>query len=122
MTGRWDNLLTLVNRSCLATFGVPVIYTPSMETRMELGGTPITLGGIFDEKWENVTLMGTNGVDAVVPHPVVEIKVADLGIDPMAGDEVVVDGVIYRILDVQLDGKGMMALLHLVQVVDPFAV
>ncbi len=122
MTGRWDKLLALVNRSCLATFGVPVIYTPSIETRTELGGTPIDLVGVFDEKWENVTLMGTGGMDAVVPHPVVEIKVADLGIDPMAGDEVAINGLSYRILDVQLDGKGMMALLHINQVVDPFAV
>ncbi len=118
---RWDNLLNLANRTCLATFGVPVVYTPSLETRMELGGTTISLVGVFDEKRDIVTLMGTNGMDAVVPHPVVEIKVADLGIDPMAGDEVAVNGLTYRILDVQLDGKGM-ALLHLDQTVDPFAV
>jgi hypothetical protein len=121
VTGRWDNLLTLMNRTCLATFGVPVVYTPSMETRMELGGTPIALEGVFDEKWENVTLMGTNGMDAVVPHPVVEIRVFDLGIDPMAEDEVAINGLSYRILDVQLDGKGM-AMLHLAQIVDPLAV
>ncbi len=114
MTGRWNNLLTLVNRSCLSTFGVPVTYTP-------IAGDTISLVGVFNEKWENITLMGTNGMEAVVPHPVVEIRVADLGIDPMAGDEVIVDELTYRILDVQLDGRGM-ALLHLVKSVDAFSV
>lgn len=118
---RWDNLLNLSNRTCLATFGVPVVYTPSMETRMELGGAPINLVGVFDEKRDIVTLMGSGGLDAVVPHPAVEIRVADLGIDPMSGDDVAVNGLTYRILDVQLDGRGM-ALLHLDQIVDPFAV
>ncbi|MBF0145982.1 MAG: hypothetical protein HQL84_08440 [Magnetococcales bacterium] len=48
-----------MNRSCLATFSVPVVYTPSLENRMELGGTPINLVGILDDKREIVFLMGT---------------------------------------------------------------
>ena len=105
---RWNNLLKLVNQSCLATFGVPVVYTPAPD------GTPINLHGVFDEKRDTVSLMGDGGLDAVVPHAVVEIRISDLGVDPLADDGVMVNGLTYRILDVQLDGKGM-ALLHLVR-------
>ena len=103
----WDNLLKLANQSCLATFGVPVVYTPALD------GTPINLQGVFDEKRDMVSLMG-DGLDAVVPQAVVEIRISDLGVDPISDDQVTIDGLTYRILDVQLDGKGM-AQLHLVR-------
>ncbi|MBF0339474.1 MAG: hypothetical protein HQL95_00745 [Magnetococcales bacterium] len=115
---RWDNLLALVHRPCFATFGVPVTYTPAL-ARM-LGGTPIDLVGIFDGKREIVSVGGSGGMEAVTLHSVVEIKIADLGFDPMAGDDVAVAGLTYRILDVQPDGKGL-AVLVLNQVYDPLA-
>ena len=116
---RWNNLLTQVNRSCFSMFGVPVIYTPSLETRMELGGIPITIEGVFDERRETVSLMGAGGLDAVIPRPVVEIQLSELGIEPMAGDEVTVGGVSYRVQEVQPTGNSL-AILVLVQQGDPF--
>ena len=123
MTGRWDNLLKLANRSILATFGVPVSYTPSLRNQPDLAEASFPIIGIFTEKNLNITLMGSgeSGLDAMVPQPTLELRSSDMGFLPMAGDEVTVNGLTYRILDVQLDGKGM-ALLHLDQTVDPFAV
>lgn len=113
-------MLKIVNRPCFATFGVPIIYTPSLETRMELGGIPINLVGIFDEKRETISLMGNDGLDAIIPRSVVEIQISDLGIEPMDGDDVMVAGVPYRILEVQPDGNGL-AVLILARMQDPFA-
>ncbi len=112
-------MLALMNRSCLATFSVPVVYTPSLENRMELGGTPINLVGIFDEKREIVSLMGGDGMDAVIPRSVLEIQLSALGIAPMAGDDVTIDGVLYRIFEVQPNGKDL-AVLILNRMQDPF--
>ncbi|MBF0108757.1 MAG: hypothetical protein HQL76_06240 [Magnetococcales bacterium] len=112
---------TLLNRSCFATFSIPVVYTPSLENRMELGGMPINLVGIFDEKREIVSLMGNGGLDVVIPRAVLEIKISDLGIEPMAEDDVTIDGVPYRVFEVQPDGKDL-AILVLNRIQDPFAV
>ncbi|MBF0629337.1 MAG: hypothetical protein HQL91_14070 [Magnetococcales bacterium] len=109
---RWADLVGLVNRACQSTFGVPVVYTPSLENRMELGGMPIALTGIFDEKREIVSLMGDGGMDAIIPRSVLEVGLAELGIEPMAGDDVTVAGVPYRILEVQLDGRGQAVLIR----------
>lgn len=88
---------------------------------MEFGGTPINLVGIFDEKREVVSLMGGDGMDAVIPRSVLEIRVADLGIEPMAGDDVSIDEVPYRVFEVQPNGKGL-AVLILNKQMDPFAI
>ena len=50
----------------------------------------------------------------------VEIQLSELGIEPMAGDEVTVGGVSYRVQEVQPTGSGL-AILVLVQQGDPFA-
>ncbi|MBF0214560.1 MAG: hypothetical protein HQM00_13530 [Magnetococcales bacterium] len=117
---RWADLVGLVNRACVATFGIPVVYTPSLENRMELGGVPITLTGIFDEKREIVSLMGDGGMDAVIPRSVLEVGLAELGIEPMAGDDVAIGGLSYRILEVQ-STTGGVAVLILNRQADPFA-
>lgn len=122
---RWNRLLELVTRPCLATFGVPVVYTPSLDKRPEFGGAPITLVGIFDQKREIVALGGSGGMDAIAIHSVVEIRLSDLiitgeVIDPMEGDDMTISGLTYRVLDVQPDGKGL-AVLILNRIQDPFA-
>ncbi len=119
---RWANLVGLANQACLSLYGVPVTYTPAMETRLELAGIPVALTGIFDDRLEEVVILGDggSGVPAVVPRQTLEIRIADLGFDPLAGDEVVIDGVAYRIQEVRTNGVGM-ASLHLVRRQNPFA-
>ena len=87
---------------------------------MELGGIAIELVGIFDEKREIVSLMGDGGMDAVIPRSVLEVRLSDLGIEPMAGDDVAIDGVPYRILEVQSISNGVASLI-LNRQVDPFS-
>ena len=115
---RWDTLSGLVNRSCLATFGTPVSYRPALRNQPDLSEQPFPITGIFTEKNLNVTLMGGNGLDAIVPQPTLELRLSDLGFLPMAGDEVTVDGHLYQVVEVQPDGRGM-ALLRLARQQDP---
>ena len=109
----WNKAVADLQDACRDTFGIPVRYIPSMETRFELGSKAIDLTGIFDDARETVSLMGGggNGMEAVIPRPVVEIRLADLGIDPMDGDEVVVNEITYRILEIQPDGHGTASLI-----------
>ncbi|MBF0181327.1 MAG: hypothetical protein HQM03_14995 [Magnetococcales bacterium] len=117
----WQSGFDQLQSACLATFGVPMVYTPSMEIRMELGGVPVALTGIFDDRLEEVAIMGDGGagMPAVIPRQTIEIRVADLGFDPVSGDEVAIDGVAYRIQDVRPNGAGM-AVLHLARRQNPF--
>ena len=110
----WSDAVSDLQSACQDTFGIPVSYIPSIEKRPCLAGAAIKITGIFDESRETVNLMaggGGGGMEAVIPRPVVELRLTDLGIDPLEGDEVVVDGVTYRIMDVQRDGHGSAALL-----------
>ncbi|MBF0116452.1 MAG: hypothetical protein HQM04_15600 [Magnetococcales bacterium] len=118
---RWDALSGLVNRSCLATFGVPVTYRPALRNQPDLAEQPFAITGIFTEKNLNITLMGAgaNGLDAIVPQPTLEVRLSDLGFLPMVGDEVTVDGPLYQVVEVQPDGRDM-ALLRLAKQQDPF--
>jgi hypothetical protein len=113
---RWDNLLAMANQSCLATFGVPVDYRTSMRNQPELGEQVIEVTGVFSERDVNFTLMGggANGIDAVGPKTMLELRPSDLGFFPKAGDEVTVRGTIYQVVDVRSDGREM-AMLSLSQ-------
>ena len=117
---RLDRLIGLVNRSCLATFGIPVSYTPSLRNRPELEEQPIAITGIFDDRRVNLTLMGAglNGIEAVVPQTTLELRLSDLGFDPMPGDEVTVNGLSYQVMDAQPNGTGLVT-LTIVRMQDP---
>ena len=119
---RLDRLIGLVHRSCFATFGVPVSYTPSLRNRPELEEQPIAITGIFDDRRVNLTLMGAglNGMDAVVPQTTLELRLSDLGFDPMAGDEVMVNSISYQVMDALPNGTGLVT-LTLARMQDPLA-
>lgn len=104
---RWSNLLALANQSCLATFGVPVSYRPALRNHPELAEQPIAVTGIFDEHNADITLMGAgdNGLEVIVPQITLELRLSDLGFLPMAGDEVTVESIRYRIVEVRSDGR-----------------
>ena len=119
----WQKAVGDLQTACLKAFGVPVVYTPSLDDRAELGGIPVNLTGIFNENRETVSLMGRDsvGIEAVVPRSTVEIKVSDLGFEPMSGDDVTLVGLTFRILEVEARVNGM-AVLFLDRREDPFAV
>ena len=107
----WNKAVADLQDACLDVFGIAICYIPSIDARFELGGKPIDLVGIFDDARETVSLMGSSGMEAVVPRPVVEIQLADLGIEPMDGDEVVVNDIPYLILEVKPEGHGVVILV-----------
>ncbi|MEO5364474.1 MAG: hypothetical protein H7838_12740 [Magnetococcus sp. DMHC-8] len=106
----WDNLLKLANQSCLATFGIQATYRPALRNHPELAEHPIMVTGIFEERNADLTVMGAgeNGLDVIVPQTTLELRLSDLGFLPMAGDEVIVGGLLYRIVEVRPDGRGMV--------------
>ncbi len=116
----WADAVADLQDACLDQFGVPVRYLPSIEKRPGLNGVAIEISGVFDDNRQTVNLMGGGGMEAVVPRPVVEVRLVDLGIDPMEGDEVMVNEITYRILDVEMDGYGT-AVLVLQRNRDPFS-
>ena len=79
----WDSAVTDLQGICLDTFGVQITYFPSVSKRPELGGRGIQVMGIFDDDREMVDIMsgGSGGMDAVIPRPVVELRLSDLGVD-----------------------------------------
>ena len=119
---RLDRLVNLVNRPCFATFGVPVSYTPSLRNRPEMEEQPIVVTGIFDDRRVNLTLMGAglNGMEVVVPQTTLELRLSDLGFDPMPGDEVTVNGLSYQVMDSLPNGTGL-TVLTLTRIPDPLA-
>ena len=103
----WSALQSMVSKSCFATFGVPVIYTPA-DSRTNISGDQVSLNGIFDERREDVLFLdrGTAGIDGSAPRIMLEITVSELGFVPMEGDEVSVNGTTYRVNDVKLTSGG----------------
>ncbi|MBF0309816.1 MAG: hypothetical protein HQL56_09835 [Magnetococcales bacterium] len=104
----WQEAVAILQQACRDAFGVPVVYFPSLRNHPERAGCPIEVIGILDEQRENVSLMGSgdNGLEAIVPRTTLELRPADLGFDPLVGDEVTVAGVSYRVREVNPDGSG----------------
>jgi hypothetical protein len=110
----WADAVTGLQEICRDTFGVPVSYIPSVNSRPELQGQAIDITAVFDENREIVNVMagsGGGGMESLIPRPVVELLLSDLGIDAQEGDEMIISGVSYRIVDVHPDGLGAAVLV-----------
>ena len=88
----WQDLTDTLNTGVLGAFGIEVIYTPQT-------GDPVTVRAIFEstrEAEENAP-----GVYAVL-----FVRAGDLPQTPERGDEVTVDGVTYKVYDIETDTTG----------------
>ena len=106
MINVWQQAVADLQKSCRDLFGVPVTYFPSIRNRPEMAGRGVEVVGIFDNRRETITIMGTNSLGAVVPNITMDLRVEDLGFDPMEGDEITMGTVSYRVRDVLPDDCG----------------
>ena len=88
-------------------FGESVTYTPD-------SGTPLPLTGVFDEAYQDITLLG-DGTGMTTVSPVLGVRLADFpsGVIPRKADTVAIPSVntIYTIKDVRPDGHGWAKLM-----------
>lgn len=92
----WTSLLNGLNSTVLGAFGREVTYLP------QTGGLA-AVRGIFEnthEAQENVP-----GVYAVL-----FVQLADFAQPPVRGDEVLVDGLTYKVFDIEADTSGAVIL------------
>ena len=92
----WGSLTDALNITVLGAFGREVVYMPQ-------AGDPLTVRAIFEstrEAEENAP-----GVYAVL-----FVRAGDLPQPPERGDEVTVDGVTYKVFDIEADTTGAVVL------------
>ena len=88
----WGSLLSGLNGTVLGAFGRDVTYLP------QPGGESI-LRAIFEATRESEDKMpGVYGA--------LFVRLADLPARPQRGDEVLVDGVTYKVFDIEADTSG----------------
>lgn len=85
-----------VDAACLRVFGRDITYSP------EAGGQA-TVRAIFNPTHE------AEGV-AIGVNAVVFCRASDLPASPVRGDEIVVDGVTYKVWDIEADQGGAVVL------------
>lgn len=106
---KWELLVDRAMQVCVNTFGdgadeqgEPLIeYT-------HLGGDPYKVDGIFEA--ESTDVDPDTGVQIKSNVPQVSFRLSQLQQMPDIDDEVVVRGVIYRVVDPQFDGQGTVTL------------
>lgn len=99
----WD----LADAAILAArneFGSTVVYTPAA------GGGPYTLTAILDRPYQS-TVISPAEVELAGRGPVLDLRLADLAVEPLQGDALTVDGGSYTVEEVEPDGRGGVKLL-----------
>ena len=92
----WGSLTNALNTTVLGAFGRDVVYTPQ-------AGDSITIRGIFESTHEpEETAPGV--------YAVLFVRAGDLSQPPERGDEVTVDGVTYKVFDIEADTTGAVVL------------
>ena len=88
----WSSLLGAMNSFALTAFGREVTYTPQL-------GPEFTVRVIFEAARE---------AEDVAPgvYAVAFLHSADLPASPERGDEIVVDGISYKVFDIEADHGG----------------
>lgn len=98
----WEDKTETLLSKCMSTFGVGedgcFDYFPKS------GGVGFKVPGIFDKAYQAVDPNTQTVVSSLIPN--LGIKLSDLPTAPVKGDQVVVEGVRYKINEVQKDVHG----------------
>ncbi len=89
----WASLIGNLNRSVADTFGREVQWVPS-DT-----GVPVTLNAI----WQTANQQDANAMGV---YAVAFVVLADLPAAPARGDQMVVNGVAYKVYEIEHDNQG----------------
>lgn len=84
-----------------ADFAVAATLTP-------VTGTPYTINGIFDDAYQAIDPNSGTVVSSVTP--VFKTAVSFLRADLVRGDQITIEGIVYKIRDQQPDGVGVVDL------------
>lgn len=102
--GSWQDKTDNVMRICRDTFTTIVQYTPKTLPQRELKG-------IFDEAYQVVEILDGAPVSSVRPR--LGLRLLDLDFYPQNFDDVLINGVNYKVTDIQPDGEaGIQLMLH----------
>ncbi len=88
----WNSLLNGLNAHALGAFGRDVIYAPQF-------GTQFTVRAIFEAT--HVPEDTAQGVYAAA-----FVQAANFPVSPERGDDIIVDGVTYKLFDIEADQGG----------------
>ena len=93
----WGSLVDKLNEQVLAAFGREVTYTPQ-------AGDPFTVAGILEA--------GARPEDAAPGvYALLFVRAAAFPDPPARGDEVTVDGSVYKVVDLEADAEGGLRLV-----------
>lgn len=92
----WTSLLNGLTGAVLGSFGREFAYLPQT-------GGQAAIKGIFDNTRE-----AQESVPGV--YAVLFVRLADFAQQPVRGDEVLVDGVTYKVFDIEADTSGAVVL------------
>jgi hypothetical protein len=100
-------LADLATKAARDEFGSEIVYTPVA------GGGPFTLTATFDRAFEAVSLGGAD-FEIASRRPILDLRLADLSVEPKTGDSLTVDGSnAYTVEEIEPDGRGSAKLfLH----------
>lgn len=95
----WDTLADLTLKAGINAFKSSAVYTRAADP-----GNPISIAGVFSAPGTEVDPQTGAAVQSV--NPTFGIRLAALPAAPDAGDQIVVKGATYAVLNVDEDGQG----------------
>ena len=100
----WDLLLKGLNKTCVDVFGesegVMYVYRE---------GSQVKIQAIFDKNFMSVD--PDTGATIITTTPMISIVESSLNREPLEGDQVIIKGTTYRVMEPQRDSEGMIKLV-----------
>ena len=98
MGADWSNAVDGLLTACRDVFGVPVVYTPT-------GMSAVNIVAIVDITPE-ISAISATGIPIATASSTLSVRLADLPQEPQQGDLVTITGDSFQVIDYQPDGLG----------------